>query len=175
MLFYFDTISKKFQSNHCVYRVTNNMKSQEVLIKQILNSGYDKGDIRVCSIFRTMPGMRKTQTFLRHHQSCNKEEVKMKQMCKCFSVVFLVLAVLSLTAYSPCLAVAAKADKVAKVDKSNKLAKANAVFDVKKMADMSDFDPGNPVIPTGDTIKIAVVAAFSGPSAYNGQIYYCLL
>ena len=96
----------------------------------------------------------------------------MKQMCKCFSVVFLVFAVLSLTVYSPCMAVAAKTDKVAKVDKSNKLAKANAVFDVKKMADMSDFDPGNPVIPTGDTIKIAVVAAFSGPSAYNGQIYY---
>ena len=32
--------------------------------------------------------------------------------------------------------------------------------------------PDNPVIPTGDTIKIAVVASFSGPAALNGQIYW---
>jgi ABC-type branched-subunit amino acid transport system substrate-binding protein len=49
---------------------------------------------------------------------------------------------------------------------------ANAVFDPNKMADMSDFDPNNPVIPTGDTIKIAVVASFSGPAAIVGQIYF---
>jgi ABC-type branched-subunit amino acid transport system substrate-binding protein len=48
----------------------------------------------------------------------------------------------------------------------------NAKFDVDKMADMSDFDPNNPVIPTGDTIKIAVVASFSGPAAINGEIYW---
>ncbi len=48
----------------------------------------------------------------------------------------------------------------------------NAVFDVNKMGDMSDFDPSNPVIPTGDTIKIAIVASFSGPAAINGQIYW---
>jgi ABC-type branched-subunit amino acid transport system substrate-binding protein len=46
-------------------------------------------------------------------------------------------------------------------------------FDVSKMGDMSDFDPNNPVIPTGDTIKIAVVASFSGPSAVIGEIYWC--
>ncbi len=48
----------------------------------------------------------------------------------------------------------------------------NAAFDVNKMGDMSDFDPSNPVIPTGDTIKIAIVASFSGPAAINGQIYW---
>lgn len=47
-----------------------------------------------------------------------------------------------------------------------------AVFDAKKMGDMSDFDPNNPVIPKGDTIKIAIVASFSGPAALVGQIYY---
>ncbi len=97
-------------------------------------------------------------------------------MDKSLSIVFSVLMVMALAAYSPSMAVAAKADKPAKadkVDKTDKLGKANAFFDVKKMGDMSDFDPGNPVVPTGDTIKIAVVAAFSGPSAYNGQIYYC--
>ena len=49
---------------------------------------------------------------------------------------------------------------------------ANAGFDFKNMSDMSDFDPANPVIPTGDTIKIAVVASFSGPASLVGQIYW---
>ncbi len=48
----------------------------------------------------------------------------------------------------------------------------NAVFDATKMGDMSDFDPSKPVTPTGDTIKIAVVASFSGPAALVGEIYY---
>ena len=47
-----------------------------------------------------------------------------------------------------------------------------AAFDFKAMADMSDFDPANPITPTGDTIKIAIVASFSGPAALAGQIYY---
>jgi ABC-type branched-subunit amino acid transport system substrate-binding protein len=47
-----------------------------------------------------------------------------------------------------------------------------AAFDANKMGDMSDFDPNNPVIATGDTIKIALVASFSGPAALVGQIYY---
>lgn len=50
--------------------------------------------------------------------------------------------------------------------------KANAAFDFKAMGDMSDFDPANPVIPSGDTIKIAIVASFSGPAALVGQIYW---
>ncbi len=49
---------------------------------------------------------------------------------------------------------------------------ANAKFDVNKMGDMSDFDPGNPIIPTGDTIKIAILASFSGPAAAVGDIYF---
>jgi ABC-type branched-subunit amino acid transport system substrate-binding protein len=48
----------------------------------------------------------------------------------------------------------------------------NAAFDVKKMGDMSDFDPNNPAVTSGDTIKIAIVASFSGPAALVGQIYY---
>ncbi len=47
----------------------------------------------------------------------------------------------------------------------------NAKFDFSKVSDMSDFDPNNPVIPTGDTIKIAVVAPFSGPATIIGQVY----
>ncbi len=47
-----------------------------------------------------------------------------------------------------------------------------AAFDVNKMSDMSDFDPNNPIIPTGDTIKIAVVASFSGPAAAVGEGYW---
>jgi len=49
---------------------------------------------------------------------------------------------------------------------------ANAFFDPDKMGDMSDFDPSNPVIPSGDTIKIAIVASFSGPAAAVGDIYF---
>ena len=49
---------------------------------------------------------------------------------------------------------------------------ANARFDANKMGDMSDFDPGNPIIPTGDTIKIALVASFSGPAKVVGDIYF---
>jgi len=51
-------------------------------------------------------------------------------------------------------------------------APAKAAFDFKAMGDMSDFDPANPIIPTGDTIKIAVLASFSGPAALVGQIYW---
>ncbi len=56
--------------------------------------------------------------------------------------------------------------------KAMAFATPKAVFDVNKMGDMSDFDPNNPVIPTGDTIKIAVVASHSGPAAIVGQMYW---
>jgi ABC-type branched-subunit amino acid transport system substrate-binding protein len=50
---------------------------------------------------------------------------------------------------------------------------ANVKFDVNKMGDMSDFDPLDPkMVPTGDTIKIAIVASFSGPAAIVGEIYW---
>lgn len=89
-------------------------------------------------------------------------------------VSFLFLAI------APYTADAAKADKkVKKVKTENvipgsmaeKVVKANAEFDANKMSDMSDFDPSNPVIPTGDTIKIAAVNSYSGPGAINGQLH----
>ena len=48
----------------------------------------------------------------------------------------------------------------------------NDKFDPGEVSDMSDFDPNNPIIPTGDTIKIAIVASFSGPAALVGDIYF---
>ncbi|MBW2142067.1 MAG: ABC transporter substrate-binding protein [Deltaproteobacteria bacterium] len=48
-----------------------------------------------------------------------------------------------------------------------------AAFDVNKMADMSDFDPNNPIIYTGDdTIRIGLLQLFSGPGAGNGEIFW---
>lgn len=48
----------------------------------------------------------------------------------------------------------------------------NAAFDFSTFPDMSDFDPSQPIEPNGDTIKIAVIASFSGPAAAVGQAYY---
>lgn len=99
----------------------------------------------------------------------------MKSIGKSFLMFMFALAALTLTVYCPSPVMAAKAQKAtkeAKADPSDKLAKANAAFDVNKMGDMSDFDPSSWVSPTGDTIKIAVVASFSGPSAVNGQFYF---
>ena len=83
-----------------------------------------------------------------------------------------IVALLALTIGSPALA--AKAEKKAAPAKSagEALSKFNAAFDVNKMSDMSDYDPANPVVPTGDTIKIALVASFSGPAAINSLIYW---
>jgi len=44
-------------------------------------------------------------------------------------------------------------------------------FDVSKMSDMSDFNPNKPLVPTGDTIKIGLIEAFSGPGALAGDAY----
>ena len=90
-------------------------------------------------------------------------------------IVFLLACLFScmcLAVHAPSTVFAAKAEKKAKAvkaDLSDKLGKPNAAFDANKMADMSDFDPSNPVIPTGDTIKIAVVAPFSGPATSSGE------
>ena len=54
----------------------------------------------------------------------------------------------------------------------SKFPKVNAVNDPSKLSDMSDFDPNNPVVPTGDTIKIAICYTFSGPAAYGGQLVF---
>ncbi|MBW1983737.1 MAG: ABC transporter substrate-binding protein [Deltaproteobacteria bacterium] len=61
---------------------------------------------------------------------------------------------------------------VDKVKKAVGIGGGKAEFDHKNYSDMSDFDPDNPVIPTGDTIKIAIVASFSGPAAIVGDIYW---
>jgi branched-chain amino acid transport system substrate-binding protein len=65
-----------------------------------------------------------------------------------------------------------KGAKAAKADSSEKSVQVNAAFDADKMGDMSDFDPATPIIPTGDVIKIALVASFSGPGTLAGQVYW---
>jgi branched-chain amino acid transport system substrate-binding protein len=45
-------------------------------------------------------------------------------------------------------------------------------FDIKKISDMSDFDATTFKNPTGDTFKIGLIEAFSGASAFNGQLYW---
>jgi branched-chain amino acid transport system substrate-binding protein len=86
-------------------------------------------------------------------------------------VLFFAFAVV----FNPLPAMAAKADKApkaVKADPSDRLGKAKAAFDANKMGDMSNYDPANPIVPTGDTIKIAIVASFSGVSAANGSFYW---
>jgi branched-chain amino acid transport system substrate-binding protein len=96
-----------------------------------------------------------------------------------FKTALRVLFVFSLlfffSAFHPALMEAAKPGKAAKAataEPADKTPKANAAFDAAKMGDMSDFDPANPIIPTGDTIKIALVASFSGPGSLSGQVYW---
>ena len=87
----------------------------------------------------------------------------------------LILGVLALIISPLSSAMAAKATKAAaaKVDPIDAWqAKPNAFCDGTKLGDMSDFDPTTVVSPTGDTIKVAVVASFSGPSALNGALYW---
>ncbi len=48
----------------------------------------------------------------------------------------------------------------------------DAKYDLSTLPDMSEFDPDNPVNPEGDKIKIALVAAFSGPGAASGHVFY---
>jgi branched-chain amino acid transport system substrate-binding protein len=83
------------------------------------------------------------------------------------SICFIALIALSFS--NPNLALAAKPEAPVKGSMAEKVPKPNAAFDINKMADMSDFDPANPVIPTGDTIKIAVVWPHSGAAVINGQ------
>jgi branched-chain amino acid transport system substrate-binding protein len=84
----------------------------------------------------------------------------MKSLSKGTFILVCILSFLTLAAFGPSPAAAAG------------LGKPNDAFDVNKMGDMSDFDPNNPVIPTGDTIKIALVASHSGPAALVGQLYF---
>ena len=93
--------------------------------------------------------------------------MKLKLLGKSILVLTGVFFLLSVVVFNPSMAVAAKAKK-----STTKAVKVNAGFDFKKMSDMSDFDPNNPVIPTGDTIKIAVIGSHSGPAALAGQMYW---
>ncbi len=47
-----------------------------------------------------------------------------------------------------------------------------ARYDGNQIPDMSDYEPSTWQSPTGDTIKIAVVASFSGPAALVGQGFW---
>ena len=106
----------------------------------------------------------------------------MKKTKKLFSILAILAVVLALSAAGPSSLIAAPkaeksakgpaAEKVIKGSVEEKVGKANAVFDATKMGDMSDYDPSNPVVPTGDTIKIAIVMSFSGPAALNGELTF---
>ncbi len=88
------------------------------------------------------------------------------------SVVFLmcVFSLFYLTLFSPLPSMAAEA--VLPGSMAEKVPKPNAFFDADKMGDMSEYNPAIVVSPTGDTIKIAIVGAFSGPAQVNGQFYW---
>jgi branched-chain amino acid transport system substrate-binding protein len=90
----------------------------------------------------------------------------MMRTCKSFLVFLGMLSLLFVIMNNSATALAATADP------ADKLGKANAAYDADKMGDMSDYDPSTVVSPTGDTIKIAVVAAHSGPAAINGQLWW---
>ncbi len=84
-----------------------------------------------------------------------------------------IISVCMLLVFLSSTAFAAKGKESAKLEPEYSWAgKVNAAFDIKKMSDMSDFDPANPVIPKGDTIKIAFINGFSGPATISGQITF---
>lgn len=93
----------------------------------------------------------------------------MKSLNKLSVIMICCVSLIFLSAYFSSTALAGKADP------SARLGSANASFDVDTMGDMSDFDPSNPVTPTGDTIKIALVMPFSGPAAVIGETWYLFL
>ena len=99
----------------------------------------------------------------------------MKQKHKKWISLLGLIAILLWTASNVPLAQAAKAKPAKAIAGSmaEKVTKPNAFLDTNKMSDMSDYDPATWVSPTGDTIKIAVFAPYSGPAALNGQ--FCWL
>lgn len=100
----------------------------------------------------------------------------MKGRNKCTLLVVCILSVMFLVLYNPWVSIAAQPDKKIKAVKTDPIdtwqAKPNASCDASNFGDMSGFDPSTVLSPTGDTIKIAVVASFSGPSALNGALYW---
>jgi branched-chain amino acid transport system substrate-binding protein len=97
----------------------------------------------------------------------------MKSLIRMVLVVLCIFSLLSLSILSALDAAEKTSPKKSQPKaETPKAPPVNAFFDVKKMGDMSDFDPNNPAPTPGDTIKIAIVASFSGPAALVGQIYY---
>jgi len=100
----------------------------------------------------------------------------MRRVSKNVLIVASIFSFMFVAAFSPLPSMAAKVEKQAKAAKvDSEYAWAGTIkakFDINKMSDMSDFDPGTWVSPHGDTIKIAYVNAFSGPAAINGYIHY---
>ncbi|MDP2853184.1 MAG: ABC transporter substrate-binding protein [Smithellaceae bacterium] len=100
----------------------------------------------------------------------------MKRMSRGILMVACILSFVLASVLSPSVTVAAKAEKKAKgvkADSENAWAgKINDTFDIKKMSDMSGFDPATWVSPKGDTIKIAFINSFSGPAASVGELTF---
>jgi len=98
----------------------------------------------------------------------------MKRQGKKWIIFSMAVLILTITAYTPSFADknvgSSKKEKAVPGSMWDKFKKVDAVNNPEKLSDMSDFDPDNPVIPTGDTIKIALVTQFSGQGALSGQI-----
>ena len=84
----------------------------------------------------------------------------MKTFLKPLIIVFLMCG--SILCWSPVISFA----------ENNHMGALKASAEFSNVPDMSDFDPNHPVLPHGDTVKIAVVGSFSGPAAIVGQIYF---
>jgi len=101
----------------------------------------------------------------------------MKKMGKLCLVLACLGSFLFFTAYGPCVALAAKksVNAVKKSEFMSDIKKANDSFDVGKMGDVTGYDPNNPIIPTGDTIKIGIISPISGPAASIGENWFNLI
>ncbi|MRR17896.1 MAG: branched-chain amino acid ABC transporter substrate-binding protein [Deltaproteobacteria bacterium] len=97
----------------------------------------------------------------------------MKDGCKngLLKTAAMVLALIVVFAFSLSTAIAAPKAKAGKKT-TNETVNAATGMRLENFPDMSDYDPNNPIIPTGDTIKVAIVGSFSGPGAINGQLYF---
>lgn len=91
----------------------------------------------------------------------------MKCMTRGFMVLMSVMLLAIWVSWCPSAAMAEKAIADSMADK---VPEVKAAFDVSKMSDMSDYDPLKSVMPTGDTIKIAIVWPHSGPASLTGEM-----
>lgn len=100
----------------------------------------------------------------------------MRGMSRTVLIIACIFAFMCAVAFNPSPSLAAKTREKAKAAKAesedNLAGKVNDSFDVGKMSDMSDFDPSNPIVPTGDTIKIGIIEPFSGLTSFIGEAWY---